>query len=216
MRAECIERIEKTGLVVIVRGAEREKLLPLGEALYRAGVRAMEITFDSGGTVSDEKTAESLRLLAEAFRGRMSIGAGTVLTEKQVRLVGEAGGVFVVSPDTNEAVIRATRQLGLVSVPGALTPTEVLAAHRAGADFVKLFPVTALGPGYLKSIAAPLSHVKFLAVGSMQAEELPAYLKAGAAGACVGGGIVDPQLLAREDYPGITERAKAYLDRLAK
>lgn len=216
MREACIERIEKTGIVVIVRGVEREKLLPLAEAMYRGGIRALELTYDARGEVTDEETADRIRMLAEHFAGRMTIGAGTVLTEKQVRLTKYAGGEFIISPDANPDVIKATRLLGLVSIPGALTPTEIAAAYRAGADFVKLFPVTAFGPGYVKAVSAPLSHVRFLAVGGITEKNIPEYMAAGVRGIGVGSNIVDKALLEKEDYEGITAKAMLYTQLLEK
>ena len=212
MRNACLHGIEQTGIVVILRGIPAEKLLPLGEALYRGGIRAMEVTYDARGITQNEETARQIRLLAEGLAGRMFIGAGTVLTEAQVRLTKAAGGSFIVSPDTNPQVIRLTRQLDMVSIPGALTPTEIMEAHRAGADFVKLFPVTALGPGYIRAVAAPLSQVNFLAVGGMTLETIPAYLQAGACGIGIGANIVDKKLLDAEDWEGITCLARKYLE----
>ena len=151
MRNEVIEAISREKIIVIVRGVAREQIIPLAEALYRGGIRLLEITYDAKGIVTDEYTAESLKMLIEHFAGRgLYFGSGTVLSEEQVELTAGAGGAFVISPDVNEAVIRKTRELGLVSIPGALTPSEATAAHRAGADFVKLFPVTSLGVGYIK------------------------------------------------------------------
>lgn len=208
MRNALISLIEKEKLIVIVRGVEREKLIPLAKALYEGGVRLMEITYDASDTVSDETTAENIALLAESFRGRMYIGAGTVLTEKQVALTKDAGGCFIISPDTNDAVIRKTRELDMVSIPGALTPTEVMAAHRAGADFVKLFPAGALGASYLRAITAPLSHIRFLAVGGIHAQNIAEYRRAGACGFGVGSAVTNTDMAA----DSISALAKTYVD----
>ena len=177
MMEQLIEAIEREKLIVIVRGVKTEKLIELGEALYEGGVRLMEITFDATGAVSDEMTAEGIALLVKHFSGRMHIGAGTVITEKQAELTWRAGGTFIISPDTNEAVIAKTKELGMISIPGALTPTEAQKAHRAGADFVKLFPAGSLGSSYLKAISAPLSHIRFLVVGGIDEKNIPEYRK---------------------------------------
>ena len=132
MRAQIIKTVEQEKLIVIVRGVEREKLRPLAEAMYAGGIRLLEITYSANGKVSDADTAENIRLLAEHFAGRMYIGACTVLTEKQVALTAQAGGKFIISPDTCPPVIEKTRELGLVSMPGALTPSEMQIAHRSG------------------------------------------------------------------------------------
>lgn len=130
MCKRLIEEIENEKIIVIVRGVERNKLIPIAEAMYRGGIKFLEITYSANGEVSDEETKENIRLLANHFGGRLHIGAGTVLTEKQAELTKQAGGEFVISPDTNPKVIKRTKELGMVSMPGALTPSEIqLAKH---------------------------------------------------------------------------------------
>ena len=216
MREQIIQTVEKEKLVVIVRGVAKDKLIPLAQAMYDGGIRLLELTYDAKGVVSDEETAENIKMLSDYFEGKMFIGAGTVLSEKQVELTKAAGGKFIISPDTNEAVIRKTRELNMVSMPGALTPTEVQAAHRAGADFVKLFPVNDLGVGYVKAVKAPLSHIKMLAVGGVDLNNIADYLKAGVSGFGIGTAIVDKACIANEDYDGITELAKKYVEAVSE
>ncbi len=212
MRKQVIETIEKEKLIVIVRGVEKEKLLSLCEAMYQGGIRLLEITYDASGKVTSEETAENIRMLADAFVGRMYIGAGTVLTEAQVELTKNAGGSFIISPNTKEAVIRKTVELGMVSMPGALTSTEIEAAHEYGADFVKLFPITNFGPDYVKAVKAPLSHIKLTAVGGINEENIPVYLKAGVSGFGIGTNIVNKKLIEAEDWAAITALAKKYVE----
>ena len=209
-----IRLIEEEKLIVIVRGAEKEKLIPLAEAMYEGGVRLLEITYDATGKTPDFQTAENIAALVKHFNGRMQIGAGTVLTENQVELTYKAGGKFIISPDTNTEVIQKTKNLGLVSIPGALTPTEVQAAYRAGADFVKLFPMDSLGAAYLKAIKAPLSHIRFLAVGGIDENNIALYKKAGVHGFGIGSNIVRKDLLARGDYHALTMLAQKYVSEI--
>ena len=211
MKNQIINDIIENKLIVIVRGVRADNLIPLAEAMYEGGIRLIEITYSADGAVSDENTAKSIASLVNHFGNRMHIGAGTVLTPKQVDLTAEAGGKFIISPDTNEEVIRRTVERGLVSMPGALTPTEIQAAHRFGADFVKLFPVTSLGPDYVKAVKAPLSHIKLLAVGGIDTENLSTYLKAGISGAGIGSNIVNKKLIDTGDFKAITELAKKYV-----
>lgn len=211
MNEKIIKAVEENGLIVIVRGIEREKLIPLAEAMYKGGVRLLELTFSANGKVSDEETADRIRMLAEHFSGRMMIGAGTVLSERQVELCAKAGGKFIISPDTNVSVIKKTRELGLVSMPGALTPTEIQAAHIAGADFVKLFPIDSLGADYVKAVRAPLSHVKLLAVGGISLDNIALYKNVGISGFGVGSSIIDKRMLEENDYDGITALAEKYV-----
>jgi len=210
MKTKTVKDIIDNKIIIILRGVEKEKLIPLTEALYLGGIRLMEITYSADGRIPDTQTSENIRLLSDAFRGRMTIGAGTVLTKEQVRLTAEAGGKFIISPDTNEEVIKETARLGLVSIPGALTPTEAESAHRHGADFVKLFPVSSLGPSYLKAITAPLSHIKFLAVGGVNDGNIAEYLRSGAVGVGIGGSITSH--LRENNYEAITEMAKKYVE----
>lgn len=211
MREKVIEAINKEKIVVIVRGVESEKLIPMAEAMYKGGIRLLEVTYSANGKISDEETAENIKKLSEHFEGRMYIGAGTVINEKQVELTKQAGGKFIISPDAYPEVIKKTREEGLVSMPGALTPSEIQMAHRAGADFVKLFPITNMGVDYVKAVSAPLSHIKFLAVGGVDLTNIGDYLKAGVCGFGIGSNIIDKKKLAENDYEGITELAKKYV-----
>ena len=142
------------------------------------------------------------------------IGAGTVLTEEQVVLTAKAGGRFIISPNTDRQVIEKTKELGLISMPGAYTPSEIADAHKYGADFVKLFPVTALGAAYVKAVRAPLSHIPLLAVGGVDLSNLEEYAKAGVVGFGIGGNIIDKKLLDAQDYPAITRLAEEYVTKI--
>ena len=210
MRKKLIEVIKQEKLIVIVRGIKREKLIPLTEAMYQGGVRLLEVTYSANGAVSDEETAENIRLLQAYFGEKMYIGAGTVLTEKQVELTRKAGGSFIISPNTKKNIISRTRDLGMVSMPGAFSPSEVVEAHDNGADFVKLFPITNLGSEYVKAIKAPLSHIELLAVGGIDLSNIASYKKAGVSGFGIGSNITDKCMITNEDWQGITALAKQY------
>ena len=211
MCKRLIEEIENEKIIVIVRGVERNKLIPITEAMYRGGIKFLEITYSANGEVSDEETKENIRLLANHFGGRLHIGAGTVLTEKQAELTKQAGGEFVISPDTNPKVIKRTKELGMVSMPGALTPSEIQLAHISGADFVKLFPVSNLGIDYVRAVKAPLSHIRLLAVGGVDLSNIPGYLDIGVCGFGIGSNIVSGKLIGQNDYKGLEELAKKYV-----
>jgi 2-dehydro-3-deoxyphosphogluconate aldolase/(4S)-4-hydroxy-2-oxoglutarate aldolase len=212
MQNKIIEEIIKEKLVVIVRGVESEKLISVAEAIYKGGIRFMEITYSADGSISDEETAENIKKLTEHFKGKMHIGAGTVLSEKQVELTYNAGGEFIISPDTYEAVIKKTKELGMISMPGALTPSEIQSAVRYGADFVKLFPITNLGTGYVKAVKAPLSHVKLLAVGGINLDNIDEYLEAGVCGFGLGTNIIDKNMVKNNDFEGITALSQKYVE----
>ena len=211
MREYVIQTIDKEKIIVIVRGVVREKLIPLAEAMYAGGIRLLEVTYSANGSVSDEDTAENIRILVEHFKDRMYIGAGTVLTEKQVELTAQAGGMFIISPDTYPEVIRKTREIGLVSIPGSITPSEMQTAYRNGADFIKIFPIINLGSSYVKALKAPLSHLKMLAVGGVDENNMTEYLKAGVNGFGLGSNIIDKKKIAENDWEGITALAQKYV-----
>lgn len=214
MRDKIINSVLENKIIVIVRGVARDKLIPLAQAMYEGGIRLLEITFSADGSTSDEVTGDNIKMLVNHFGDRLHVGAGTVLTEKQVELVKEAGGKFIISPDTNERVIKRTRELSLVSMPGALTPTEIMAAHTAGADFVKLFPISSLGAEYVKAVKAPLSHVKLLAVGGIHDKNMAEYIKAGVCGFGIGSNITDKALINAGDFEKITALARKYVNAL--
>ena len=210
MKSIVIDKILKEKIIVILRGIEGEKLIPLAEAMYKGGIRLLEVTYSQNGSVSDEETAENIERLQRHFKGEMYIGAGTVLNTKQVELTKAAGGTFIISPDTYPEVIKRTVELDMVSVPGALTPSEIQSAARAGADFVKIFPVTNMGDAYVKSVKAPLSHIRLLAVGGIDENNMIEYLKAGVCGFGIGANIADRKLLKDDNYAAIANLAGKY------
>lgn len=209
MRSTVIEWANKEKIIAIIRGIEPEKCMKVAQALYDGGIRMMEITYDQKNPDSWDTTARSIGEIAKVFEGRMLVGAGTVTSTKLVEMTHAAGGLFIISPDTNPDVIRRTRELGMVSMPGALTPTDVTIAYNAGADIVKLFPISAFGPDYLKAIKAPLSHIPMMAVGGINEKNIPDYLAAGAIGVGVGGNLANKAWIDAGEYYKITEVARA-------
>lgn len=206
------EIINENKIIAIVRGQSEDNILRIAEALLNGGVRCMEITYNASDKASDEMTAKTVKKLNDTFSGNMLFGAGTVLSEKQVSLTKEAGGQFIVSPNVNTDVIKKTKELKMVSIPGAFTPSECESAHCAGADFVKLFPAINLGAEYLKMLTAPLSHIKFMAVGGITVENAAEFMKAGACSIAVGGDLIDKEAVKNGEFYKITERAKKYME----
>ncbi len=213
-REEIIKDIEKNKIIVIMRGFTTEQLIHAVDAMEKGGIRLVEVTFDQTGAVSDEVTAANIRALKERFEGKVRIGAGTVMTEAQVELAYKAGAEFIISPDCYEPVIKKTRELQMVSMPGVLTPSEAANAHRFGADFAKLFPNSEVKLSYLKALTVPLSHIKFLAVGGVNHENMKDYFNAGAKGIGVAAAIADKKAILAGDYKEITRRAKLFTSQL--
>ncbi len=211
---EIIKSVEENKIIAILRGIPKDKILSTAEALYKGGIRLLEVTFSADKKVSDEETAEIIKMLAEGFNGRMFIGAGTVLDKEQVKLTKEAGGCFIISPNVDKEVIAETVKQGLVSIPGALTPTEICDAHKAGADFVKLFPVAGLGSTYIKAVKAPLKHIKMLAVGGVTPDNMQEFFGAGVCGFGIGSNITDMKCIEAGDWEAVTNKAKAFVEAL--
>lgn len=216
MTDSIISAVKREKIVVIVRGVKSEKLIPLASALYDGGIRLLEITFSADGNIPDCKTADNIKALCRHFGDKMHIGAGTVLSTNQVELTKNAGGKFIISPDTNPEVIKATKRAELVSMPGALTPSEAVLAKNSGADFVKLFPAENLGPNYIKALRAPLSHIDFLAVGGINENNMQEYLRSGVCGFGVGSNITPKEAINCNNFAEITALAKKYVSVIEK
>ena len=176
--------IEKSKIIAIVRGLSPAHMLHLADALYAGGVSLIEVTFNQANPETWKDTAGAIQALSKEKTGQVLAGAGTVMNTEQLHLAADAGAQYIISPGTNEDVIRETKRLGLVSLPGAFTPTEITNAYDMGADAVKVFPAGIVGPEYIKAIRAPISHIPLLAVGGVDAKNCASFLKAG----CVGVG----------------------------
>jgi 2-dehydro-3-deoxyphosphogluconate aldolase/(4S)-4-hydroxy-2-oxoglutarate aldolase len=205
------EDINKNKLIAICRKIYGDDLYKLADALSLGGVRLMEITFDQADPDNIAKTSEAIRMLTDKFDGKLLPGAGTVLSKKQVKAAFDAGARYIISPNVDVEVITYTKELGLFSIPGAMTPSEILTAHKTGADFVKLFPSGTLGFQYIKDILAPISHVKLVATGGVTEETLPQYLDLGFAGAGVSGRLIDKKLIKEGNFGEIENRARTFM-----
>ena len=214
MREQIIEKIIEKKAIAIVRGIFEEDCLNLAKALRAGGIELLEVTFDQKSASERIRTCDTIRLLVQELGDRMCFGAGTVTTVEMVEMAKAAGAQFIVSPDTNEDVIRATVEADMVSIPGALTPTEIAQAHRFGGDFIKVFPVSQFGPNYIKNVSAPLSQVKMLAVGGVDGENIQEYLKAGAVGAGVAGCLFKKDWVAAGEWDKITEASRIFVEKL--
>ena len=208
MREQVIEQISQKKLVAIVRGiADKDQCLQTVSAIGEGGINLVEITFNQSAPERFSETTNAISLISQHLP-HICVGAGTVLTVEQVQMAADAGAKYIISPDANPEVIRKTRDLGLVSIPGVLTPTEAVQAVAEGADFAKLFPAGLFGSAYIKALKAPLSHIKMLAVGGIDANNIPEFLKAGCDGFGVGGNLVNKAWIEAGEYHKITEVAK--------
>ena len=210
MREAIIQKVLDKKIVAIVRGVYGEDALGLAKALYAGGVELLEVTFDQSKPEALEQTSDTIRMLVEELGDKMAFGAGTVTSLEMLELAKNAGAQFIVSPDTNEEVIKATVAGGMVSMPGALSPTEIVTAYRYGADFVKVFPTANLGASYIKAIRGPINHIRLLAVGGVNEKNIGEFLKAGVNGAGVGGNLVNKEWIKNGEFDKITALAEEF------
>lgn len=216
MREQVIQTIKDEKIIAIVRGMDLEQTVNIAKALYAGGIKPIEVTFNQKNPEKFHETTDAIKAIREAMGDKMLVGAGTVTSTELVEMAAAAGAEYMISPDMDEAVIRRTRELGLVSIPGAYTATEAKKAYLAGADFVKLFPCIGDAPAYVKAICAPFNHIPFLAVGGVNADNAADFLKAGAVGVGVGSCLANKKWADAGDYHLITEEAKRFLKNIGK
>ena len=198
--------------MIIARGVPAETLMHATEALYRAGVRLLETTFDHllADPISDN--AKKISMLHKAYGDRILIGAGTVLTEDEAQAAFDAGAKFIISPNTNARVVARTKKLEMVSIPGAVTPTEICAAWDMDADIVKLFPADDAGFHYIQNIRGPLPHIPLMVTGGVNPVSIPKFLELGVHAFGTGITVLRRDLLDAKDYQGIETLAKMHID----
>ena len=206
MNVELDKIIAEYKIIAILRGVTCKHAEKTVEALLKGGIKALEIT------LTTEDALDAIKLVCNSFGSDAIIGAGTVLTTEETERVCEAGGRFIVSPNTDVNVIQTAKSLGLSTFPGALTPTEIVTAVQAGSDYVKLFPAGNMGLGYFKALRGPLPDVPFIVTGGIDMNNLGDFLKAGAYGAGLGGSLVDVKRIENGDFEYITNAVKGYVD----
>lgn len=205
------ERIEQLGIVPVLRARSADEGRALVEALVAGGITAMEVTMTVPGAV------DLLRALKKEYGDRLLLGSGTVTTAEQAVATIEAGAEFVVSPSFHADVVEVTKDMGKVSIPGSLTPTEVITAWRAGADYVKIFPCSAMGgASYLKALLAPFPELQLIPTGGVTLQTAGDFLKAGARALGVGTDLVNPKAIAEGKPETVTQTARAYVDIVQK
>ena len=213
---EVLVRIQEEKLVAILRGVPMDRIDGVVGALVRGGVRVLEFTFDHDQPDYLAANAAKIRHTVEKFGDQVLVGCGTAITVEEVEAAHDAGACLVISPNVDMAVIRRTKQLDMVSMPGALTPTEVVAAYNMGADIVKLFPAGELGLGYIKAVRGPLGYIPMSAVGGVKPENVKDFLNAGVCGFGVGGQLVLSKAVKSGDDAAIEARAKEFTDAIAQ
>jgi 2-dehydro-3-deoxyphosphogluconate aldolase / (4S)-4-hydroxy-2-oxoglutarate aldolase len=211
MSNEIQQQLRAAGLIPVLRARSGKEAFALVEAMVAGGVTVIEVTMTVPGAI------DVLRDLKRSYGTKLLLGSGTVTDADTCAATIEAGALFVVSPSLHPDVIAKTKELGKVSIPGGLTPTEVITAWNAGADFVKVFPCSAVGgASYLKALKAPFPQLRLIPTGGVTVETAASFLKAGAEALGVGSDLVNPTAIAEGKPELITNAARAYLQAIAQ
>ncbi len=207
-KSKVIHEIISTGIIAIIRASGSGELVDVVNALRAGGVTCIELTMTTPNAL------EVVRQAREACGGSAFIGVGTVLDAETARAAILAGAQFIVAPILDLPTIELCNRYSIPVTPGALTPTEIVRAHQAGADFVKVFPTSTLGPEYLKDIRGPLPHIKLIPTGGVTLDTAADFIKAGAAALGTGSALVSKKALADRDFETIKKTAAEFLKRV--
>ena len=192
-------------IVAIIRGANPGDVLKIAEALHSGGVNLLEVTLNS------DSALEVIKQLSDVMKGKMLIGAGTVLDADATKAAIDAGAQFIISPSFNIDVIKTTKQLGAISIPGAFTPTEIVNAYNSGGDIIKVFPASS-NVNYIKEVRAPLSHIPLMPTGGVTLENIGEFQKAGAVAFGIGTALVNTKEKVTDAYlKNLTETAAKFV-----
>ena len=205
-RADVVRKIEATGVVAVVRLTDPAVGEQVARALVAGGVDAIEIT------MTVPRATELIASLVRALPASALIGAGTVTDADTARAVIAAGAKFVVSPVFRPGVIDACHELGVAAMPGCFSPTEILAAWERGADLIKIFPATSLGPSFIKDLRGPFPSIKVMPTGGVSRDNAAEWIRAGAVAIGVGSALVDTKAVEARRFDDITSQARAFVD----
>ena len=205
------EQILENKIVAIIRGVDLDHMNDTVGALLKGGINLVELAINHESDASISETLASLKLVKKTYGDKVFLGAGTVLTTDQVKMAVDAGAEYIISPGKDVKVIEATKSLDKISIPGALTPSEITEAYYAGADFIKIFPAGALGIDYIKAVRAPLAHIPLIAVGGVDMDNMAEFLDSGVVGVGIGISLVDTSAVYNENYEKIERLARQYV-----
>jgi 2-dehydro-3-deoxyphosphogluconate aldolase/(4S)-4-hydroxy-2-oxoglutarate aldolase len=209
-RERVIREITAIGAVAVIRMQDPRAAVRTVDALHMGGLSAVEVTMTVPGALG------VIEELARRADDGLLVGVGSVLDAETARRAVEAGARYVVSPVFKAEVVAEAHRLGVAAMPGAFTPTEILTAHEAGADVVKVFPSEALGPAFFKGVLAPMPFLKLMPTGGVTPENAGDWIRAGAVAVGVGSALMDPRLIAAGDFAALTERARRLTKNVAE
>jgi 2-dehydro-3-deoxyphosphogluconate aldolase/(4S)-4-hydroxy-2-oxoglutarate aldolase len=204
------EFIKSNKVIAIVRGVETDKIADTARALFEGGIRLIEVTFNQSSDDCIAETVNKIKEIINAAGDKICVGAGTVMSDEQVKAAVDAGAQYIISPNTDPEVINAAKKSGVISIPGAFTPSEVVEAYKMGADYVKLFPAGLLGTEYLNALIAPISHIPLMAVGGIDHTNLIEFLSTGISGVGVGSSLVNKNMISKGVWEELICLAKKY------
>lgn len=208
MKQEILKFIEENKIIAICRGTYGDDLIKLVDALYKGGIKLVEVTFDQNDPDCIYKTSTAIKFLHDKFGSDIGIGVGTVVKIEQVIAAEKAGAQYIISPNVNTDIIKLTNKFDMVSIPGAMTASEILSAHFAGADFVKIFPAGTLGLNYVKDIMGPINNVKLIATAGITPDNIDAFFKLGFVGAGISSYLTDKKLIAEGKFDVLCKHAE--------
>lgn len=206
-----LQTITRNKLIAVIRGAKSENVIPIAEALLKGGVNIFEVTSDTPNVFP------LIEEMTSTFQKEAIVGVGTMLDAETARMAILSGAQFIFSPTLDLETIRMTKRYGVVSIPGAMTPTEILTAYEHGADMIKVFPSHALGPSYIKDVHGPLPHIPLIPTGGINLENIDDYFQNGAVAAGLGGSLVDTkQPIHKENLNKLTKKAKQFRQKIKR
>lgn len=205
---ENLIRLKESGLIAVIRRPKQSQIHQIAEALVEGGTGALEITLDTPGAL------EMIRDMKEKFQDRVLVGAGTVLDAASAKSAIDAGSDFIFCPTFSVETIQMTNRYGRISIPGVMTPTEIVNAYSAGADLLKIFPGAALGESYIKDLMGPLSHIPMMPTGGVSLDNVETFIRNGAVAVGAGGSLVDSKAIAEERYEVLTDISKQFISKI--
>lgn len=216
MEQDIFRAVRRYRIIAVLRGISPQHIVNTARALHAGGIRMLDITFDQTSRTRLEDTPAAIAAVVRELGDRILIGAGTVLSAREAEAAHRAGATFLFSPSMHVDVIRTAKRLGILAIPGAITPTEVSIAYEEGATMVKLFPAGSFGPDYLRAVRAPLGHIPLLAMGGVDDTNLYDFLEAGAMGVGIGSSLAPKELVQAGRYEELTRLAQRHIAALGK
>lgn len=209
-REDNLKLVVETGVVAVIRAKDPSELLNVITAIERGGVKAIEVTMTVPGAI------DVIKEVGQKLKGKVLLGAGTILDEETARLCILAGADFIVSPVYKQEIISMSKRYSKVVIPGAFTPTEILTAWEGGADAVKVFPATKLGPEFFKDMAGPFPQIRMTPTGGITLDNVGAYIKAGACFVGAGTSLTDRKMIEGGLWDELAEHAAKFINEVKK